>query len=255
MNRIDRAMRELHAIDCEAASHGWLQAIHPLSKVLVTVAYLVVLLSFGKYQLTGVLLMGVYLVVLFLLGNVSVGRMGRRLWVVLLLVCLVGIANPLFDRTPMLTLGSITLTGGVISFLTLMLKGLFAVSAAYLLMVSTTMDDVCHVLRHLHVPSVLVTVLMLVYRYLMVFLKEAGKLSAAYALRAPGEQGLRFSVWGSMIGQLLLRSIDRAEVVYESMQLRGFQGEFKARLEQVAHPIDYAYGIIWIALFLIIRWI
>ena len=72
MNRIDRAMRELHAIDREAASHGWLQAIHPLSKVLVTIAYLVLLLSFGKYQLTGVLLMGVYLVVLFLLGNVSV---------------------------------------------------------------------------------------------------------------------------------------------------------------------------------------
>lgn len=255
MNRIDRAIRELHAIDREAASHGWLQDIHPLVKVVVTFVYLAVLLSFGKYQLTGVLLMGVYLIVLFLLGEVSIARMGRRLWMVFLLVCLVGIANPWFDRTPLLSLGGFTLTGGMVSMLTLMLKGLFAVSAAYLLIVSTTMDDVCYALRRLHVPAVLVTVLLLVYRYLMVFLKEAGRLSAAYAMRAPDDRGVRFSAWGSMIGQLLLRTIDRAEVVYESMQLRGFQGEFKARREQAARPADYVYGIVWIALFLWIRWI
>lgn len=255
MNRIERAMRELYAIDHEAASPGWLQSIHPLPKVLVTLTYLVVLLSFRKYQLTGVLLMGIYPIVLFLLGEISVARMGRRLWAILLLVSLIGIANPWFDRTPLFSLGSITLTGGVISLLTLMLKGLFAVSAAYLLIVSTTMDDICHVLRTLHVPSVLVTVLMLVYRYLMVFLKEAGRLSDAYALRAPGERGVRFQAWGSMIGQLLLRSIDRAEVVYESMQLRGFQGEFKARQDRPTRTMDTAYALFWIALFLILRWI
>ena len=42
----------------------------------------------------------------------------------------------------------------------------------------------------------------------------------AYALRAPGEKGIHFRAWGSLLGQLLLRSVDRAQLVYESMLLR-----------------------------------
>ena len=253
MNRIDRAMMELHAIDREAGAEGWMQTVHPLSKLLVTLIYLVVLLSFGKYALPGVCLMGVCLAVLFWLGGVSVKMMGRRLWPLLLLTGLLGLANLFYDRFPMWIIGSFTVTGGMVSMLTLMLKGVFSVSAAYLLIVTTTMDDICHALRKIHVPAVLVTVLVLVYRYLMVLLKETSRLRDAYSMRAPGQRGVEFSVWGSMMGQLLLRSIDRAEVVYDSMQLRGFQGEFKPRRGRTARMSDYLYALAWPVLFLIIR--
>ena len=81
MNSIDRAMLVLHAIDREAGGDGWMQAIHPVSKLLVTLVYLVTLLSFGKYALAEVLVMGIYLIVLFLLGEVSVRMMCGRLWI------------------------------------------------------------------------------------------------------------------------------------------------------------------------------
>jgi cobalt/nickel transport system permease protein len=253
MNRIDRAMMQLHAIDREAAADGWLQAIHPVSKLLVTLGYLVVLLSFHKYDLPGVLVMGVYLIVLSLLGDVSLRLMGRRIWLLLLLVGLLGLANPLFDRQPMFSISGITVTGGMVSMLTLMLKGVFSMSAAYLLVVTTTMDDICHALRCLRVPAVLVTILMLAYRYLMLLLKETGRLRAAYSMRAPGQRGVSFRVWGSMVGQLLLRSVDRAEMVYGSMQLRGFQGEFMPRNKKPARLSDYLYAFIWMMLFVVIR--
>ena len=253
MNRIDRAMMELHAIDREAGADGWMQAIHPVSKLLVTLVYLVVLLSYDKYALSGVLLMGVYLVVLFLMGGVSVRMMGRRLWPLLILVCLIGAANPFLDHHPLFSVDGLTVTGGMVSMLTLMLKGVFSMSAAYLLGVTTTMDDICHALRILHVPAILVTILMLVYSYLMLLLKETSRLRAAYSMRAPGQRGVNIQVWGSMVGQLLLRSIEKAEVVYDSMQLRGFQGEFSMRSPRSTKTSDVLYALIWILLFIVIR--
>ena len=48
----------------------------------------------------------------------------------------------------------------------------------------------------------------------------------AYSLRAPNQKGIHISAWGSFLGQLLLRSMDRAQELYYSMLLRGFRGEF-----------------------------
>lgn len=253
MNHISRAIDELHAMDREARGGGWLHRLHPLAKLIVTLAYLIVLVSFPKYHLAGVLLMAVYSVVLCILGNVAVGLMWRRMWIVFLLVSLVGLPNPFFDHTPMFMVGGVMITGGMVSMLTLMFKACLAISAAYLLMLTTTMEDVCHVLRMIHVPAALVTVLMLIYRYTMVFLQEVERMTQAYALRAPGQRGVQWRVWGSMIGQLLLRSIDKAETVYASMMLRGFQGEFPITVESSLNKADFIYSIGWIVFFIVVR--
>lgn len=63
----------------------------------------------------------------------------------------------------------------------------------------------------------MVVVLLLTYRYLILLLQEGSRMSAAYALRAPYSKGIAFNAWGTLVGQLLLRSIDRAQTVYESM--------------------------------------
>ena len=75
-------------------------------------------------------------------------------------------------------------------------------------------------------PKLLTALLLLTYRYVEVLLEQAGIMTTAYHLRAPGQKGIAVSAWGSFLGQLLLRSMDRAEDLYESMELRGFTGEF-----------------------------
>ena len=72
----------------------------------------------------------------------------------------------------------------------------------------------------------LVTLLLLTYRYIGLMLNEVSVMTQAYKLRAPGQKGIHISAWGSFLGQLLLRSMDRAEELYNSMGLRGFAGEF-----------------------------
>lgn len=254
MDRIDRAVAEFRLMEEEARGTGWLHALHPLSKLFVTVFYLVILLSFHKYDLAGVLMMGYYPVLLFSLGGIPLRPMWRRMRLILIPVCLVGLANPFFDRT-VLSEDASWLTGGVVSMLTLLLKGVFAVSAAYLLMVTTPMEDLCRALRKHRVPAILVTVILLIYRYLAVFLEEVGKMRTAYQLRAPGQKGVHFRVWGPMVGSLLLRSMDRSDAVYQSMILRGFKGEFPFGQDRPFTGKDAAHLLLCILISLMIRFL
>lgn len=240
-------------MEVEARGEGLIQSLNPLSKLFVTVFYLVVLLSFHKYDLSGVLLMGVYPILMFTIGGIPLRPMWQRMSLILIPVCLIGIANPFFDRAP-LAAGSFV-TGGMVSMITLLLKGLYAVAAAYLLMVTTPMEDLCRALRKLYVPSVLVTVIMLIYRYLSVFLEEVAKIRTAYSMRAPGQKGIHFKVWGSLAGMLLLRSMDRSEAVYQSMSLRGYRGEFPFGRDRQFSRRDLIYVLIFTLVPLIIRYL
>lgn len=55
MDRLHRAIKDVHRLDDLAARDTWLNRLAPLPKLLAAVVYLAVTLSFGRYQLTGVL--------------------------------------------------------------------------------------------------------------------------------------------------------------------------------------------------------
>ncbi|MDY4970728.1 MAG: energy-coupling factor transporter transmembrane component T, partial [Lachnospiraceae bacterium] len=66
---------------------------------------------------------------------------------------------------------------------TLILKGIFTVLAAYLLIATTTIEKICYALHLLHVPGILITQFLLTYRYVTVLLKEVNRITQAYSLR------------------------------------------------------------------------
>ena len=116
------------------------------------------------------------------------------------------------------------------------------------------MEKLCYAFRLLHIPKAMVTQFMLTYRYITVLLEEVNRITQAYSLRAPNQKGVHFRVWGSLAGQLLLRSMDRASAVYESMLLRGYQGEYQYLQEQVRlRWQDAAYFIFWVGIFVLFR--
>lgn len=222
MSKLENAVHEIYAIDEMAAGDRWLNRIHPMVKFLLTIFYTVSLVSLDKYDIVGMAGMGICLFVLFEVGEVSVRDGVRRLRLLLPFLCIVGIFNPVFDRQVIFMLGQISVTGGMLSMVTMIGKGVLSVFAAYLLIVTTGMDKICRAMRLLHIPMTFVTVIQLIYRYLTLLLAEADKISTAYALRAPGQKGIHYKVWGPLLGQLLLRSMDRGQEVYESMCLRGY---------------------------------
>lgn len=226
MNKAEKACEELKAMDELAAMDSPVHGMDPLPKLLLTVLYIFVTVSFHKYDITGLFFMVLFPVAAYQMAGIAVHTCFHKLRIVMPLVCAVGLFNPLFDRTILLHIGSVGVSGGVISMLTLMMKGVFCLMASFLLVATTSIEEICRALRRLHFPKMLTSLLLLTFRYISVLLEEVAVMTEAYHLRAPGQKGLHISAWGSFLGQLLLRSMDRADALYESMELRGFCGEF-----------------------------
>lgn len=226
MDKLSKAQAELREMDAISAGNSLIHQIHPLCKLLAVAAYIFCVVSFHKYDISGLIVMVLYPVFLFQAARIPVHLCFYKLRVVLPMVCAVGLVNPFLDHTPVVQVGNIMITGGWLSMLTLMLKGCFALMASFLLVATTPVDSLCAALRRVHVPGLLLTLFLLTYRYVGVMVGEASVMMQAYSLRAPKQKGLHISAWGSFLGQLLLRSMDRAQELYNSMILRGFQGDF-----------------------------
>lgn len=253
MNKMDGAVKEIYHMDELSAKNTWLNQLHPLIKLLVTFLFIMITVSFSRYQLSRVLLLSVYPIVLFIIGDISFSDSLRRLRIVLPLVCLAGIVNPFFDRQPIASIRGFVITAGMLSMITLILKGVLCVLSSYLLIASTSIESICYALRLLHIPAILVTQILLTYRYISLLLTEAGKMMDAYSLRAPGQRGIHIKAWGSLVGGLLLRSMDRASALYESMVMRGYTGEFYYGQKKRFRTQDIIYLLLWTAVFAAIK--
>ncbi len=253
MDKVSHALVEFREMDELAAMDSPVHRLHPLGKLLITILYIFLVVSVPKYALSRLMIFLLYPAALFSLSGIPVGLCFYKLRIVLPLVCAVGLFNPLLDTAPLLQLGSVTVSGGTVSMLTLMLKGVLALTASFLLIATTSMDSLCAALRRLGVPSLLVTLLLLTYRYISLLLEQVSIMSEAYALRAPGQKGIHISAWGSFLGQLFLRSMDRAEELYAGMLLRGFRGEFPYAEGRAWRTADTAFCLLTAGALLLFR--
>ena len=245
MGKFENVIHEMCAIENQAGEDNFLNNIHALAKLFVTVLYVCMVTSFPKYNVTGLVEMIIYPLIIFNLGDIKFGNCIKRIRLILPLICIIGIFNPFFDRNVLLTMGGVKITGGEISMVTLMIKGILTVIAIYILIITTTIDRVCMALRKIHIPEIIVMIIQLIYRYINVLLKETKRIVEAYSLRAPGQKGINFKAWGSLPGQLLLRSIDRATDVHNSMSLRGYNlNNVRIRNYKLSSR-DYVWMIVW----------
>lgn len=254
MSNIADAIYNMHYIDEVAGAGSPIHRIHPLAKLLVTIVYLFIVVSFSKYDIIAMLPLVFYPVIMLSLGDIPVRLLSKPMLIAAPLVLGIGIFNPIMDPSPLMIVGSVTVTGGWISFLSLVFKCILTVTAAIILVASTGMEKVALSLRILHVPRLFVLQLLLTYRYIYVLMEEAGRVWNAYILRAPGQKGIHFRVWGPLAGQMLLRTMDRAQRVYEAMKLRGFEGEYHPGGVQKFSGGDVAFALGWILFLVMVRY-
>lgn len=255
MNKVQNAVYELNEMDELAAGSSPVHKLHPAAKLISTIVYIVTVISFNEYDLDRLVPMLIYPVILFQLSGIAVSSCFHKLRFALPLVIAVGVFNPLLDRRAVLKIGAFTVTAGMISMLTLMLKGIFCLMASFLLMATTSIDSLCAALRAFHVPGILVTLLLLTYRYAGLMAEELAVMTDAYHLRAPGQKGIHVSAWGSFLGQLLLRSMDRAQELYSSMMLRGYKHQFHYAEAAAFGITDAVYMFISVAITVLLRFI
>ncbi len=109
-------------------------------------------------------------------------------------------------------------------FLVLLAKSTLSLATAVVFSLSISFIELLGLLRALHFPGVFVTTIALFYRYLFVLTDQAGKMTRARASRTfvPG----RRRAWilnSGVVGMLAVRSVERAEHVFDAMRARGWR--------------------------------
>lgn len=114
--------------------------------------------------------------------------------------------------------------GGPSLFFSIMTRSTLCLFTMILLSNSTPFADLLQTLRRLRLPGILITIMALMYRYLFVLVDEAERLNRARRSRTFTAHRLRrWHVLASLIGQLFIRSTERAERIYAAMTARGWK--------------------------------
>lgn len=251
MNKVSESIHQLHKINKQGNNHR----IHPGCQTLVTLLFIFITMSFAKYDVLGLLSMTLYLVVIGILDELSFVEGVKRLRYVWFFLCMLGVANVFLDRTVFTKIGSVSITGGACSFVTLFYKGTLSVLAVYFLIQLIGTEGLFQSLGSLGIPKPVVTILMLIYRYNILLLKEVKRMSRAYEMRSPGAKGIRFSAWGSFVGMLLLRTMEQGKRVYDSMLLRGYDSNQASHIPRGRYSMGKSvmYTLGWSIVMIILR--
>jgi cobalt/nickel transport system permease protein len=152
-------------------------------------------------------------------------------------------------------IGSRTITisdAGLVRFASIVIRSWLSVQMAILLTAVTQFPDLMHALTHLRVPRILVSIISFMYRYLFVLADEAMRLLRArearsarlVASRGGGSIAWRAKVAGHMVGQLLVRSLDRSDRVYNAMLSRGYDGRLLTLNPHIMERHDWLLGTV-----------
>jgi cobalt/nickel transport system permease protein len=254
MGNIESSLLNIGSLETLSYQQTPLHRLDPRAKLLTTLVFIVAVVSFGKYEITGLIPFFIYPVVLIAVGNLPPGYLAKKILLAAPFAFFIGIFNPLLDRAVLVHLGPIGISGGWVSFASIMIRFTLTVSAAFILIAGTGLNAVCLALDKLGAPRSFVMQLLFLYRYIFVLTDEALRLARARTLRSFQSRGMGFKIFSYMIGQLLLRTLDRARRIHLAMLSRGFDGKIRLLRPLHLHGRDVVFFLGWSTLFVLLRW-
>jgi cobalt/nickel transport system permease protein len=110
----------------------------------------------------------------------------------------------------------------------LILKAYGAVSALEMMALSTPSSEIISVLRKAHVPKIFVEMMSMIYRYIFLLFDVHSNMRNSAKSRL-GYCNLKTSYYtfGSIISNMLVVSLKKANASYDAMEARCYDGEIK----------------------------
>lgn len=252
MANIEKSINGFRLLDDFARKDSAVHKIHPLITFLVSIAFIGIITSFGQYEIIMLLPFILYPVIIFSITKIPAAPIFKRALIVMPLILGIGLFAVLFDRNVIIW-GTTLYYAGWFNFVSLIIKyGLIVITS--LLMISVTgIDKLSYAMRMIRIPKLLVLQIMLTYRYISVIGEQIVITVRAYRLRSYGKKGIHKTAWGSLVGQLILRTYERSQYIYRAMLLRGFNGDYHPGSSQAIELKDIAYLTVWIAFFVVAR--
>ncbi|WAC08339.1 MAG: cobalt ECF transporter T component CbiQ [Thermodesulfobacteriota bacterium] len=253
MNNIGKNSFDIGRMDALAAGDSLLHRLDPRAKLITTLVFIVAVVSFDKYALSAILPFFLYPIALISLGGLPYNYLLKKVLIVSPFAILIGVFNPLLDREILFHIGSVGISGGFVSFLSILLRFVLTVTAALILISLTGFNAVCESMRKFGVPKPFIVQLLFFYRYLFVMTDEADRMVRARSLRTFNSGTMSFRIFISLIGHLLLRTLDRAERIYRAMCCRGFDGHFYLIRSMKIRVPEIIFMSGWVSLFVLFR--
>jgi len=215
-------IHELYALEQLASGSSYIHKLHPLVKLLASAVFIVTVVSFNRYALSRLIPYIFYPTLLMAFSETPYSMLFKRFLIALPFCLFAGISNLIFDRETAFMIGSITVSFGFVSLIAILFKTYLCVMAVLILVSITPFSSLTGEMRRLRMPGIFITMFEMTYRYIGVLLNEAYSMSIAYSLRSSNKRGIEMKDMGNFAGQLLLRSFDRADRVYNAMKCRGY---------------------------------
>jgi cobalt/nickel transport system permease protein len=253
MSGIESSFFDIGTMDAISRQDTFVHRLDPRIKVITTLVFIVCVVSFGKHDISALLPFLVYPLFLVALGDVPLAYLLRKVMLAAPFAILIGIFNPLLDREVLLHVGPVGISGGWISFFSILLRFTMTVGVALILVATTGYHAVCMALEKMGVPQVFVVQLLFLHRYLFVLVGEASRMVRARSLRSFQGKGSSMRVFGSMAGHLLLRTMDRAQRIHQAMLCRGFDGNLRPFHPLKVRAWEVLFLLGWAAFFVLMR--
>jgi cobalt/nickel transport system permease protein len=222
-------------------------------KALTSVVFIATVMSFPRYEVSALMPFALYPCALLVAGGIPLGCILRKLLVAAPFALAVGLFNPLLDRHTVATIGTLEISGGWMSFASIAVRFTLTVSAALTLLACTGIHRLCTGLARVGLPPVFTLQIAMLVRYLFVIAAEGSRMKRAADLRLTGRGGLRLRTYAALVGSLLLRSVDRAQRVYQTMNARGFDGRMRVLRPGVWGGGEWIFLVGWLTFFGIAR--
>jgi cobalt/nickel transport system permease protein len=251
-----------HALEAEqlARTDGVLQRLDPRLKTVGTLSLIVAAVQARK--LVAILVLFAVGVGLAWMSHVPLRTLATRVWISVLsftglmaLPAIFLVSGDALYRVPLL--GWTITAQGLGSAAYLVARAQTTATLALLLIVCTPWTHVLKALRLLRVPTVVVVVLAMTYRYLFVLLRTAQDMFEARQSRLLGRlQGpAQRRLIAASTGVLLDKTLHLSHEVYLAMQSRGFRGDVYTLDEFRMQPGDWAGLVVLLILLVLTCWL
>jgi len=251
--RFDSEYFNLGYLDTLSYKDTFIHRLDPRTKLLVTLIFIIFVVSNSKYEITKLIPFLIYPVFLLTSGNIPLRAVLKKILIISPFLIFIGIFNPIFDKRTIYMIIGIPISQGWISLFSIILKFILTVSSAILLIAVTSFPGICEALEKMKVPKILVIQLLFLYRYLFVLLEESLKIVRAREARSFGKRGKDIKTFTKILSVLLIRSLERAERIYQAMLSRGFKGEIHLLRKHSIGFNDIVFAASFLTIFYILK--
>ena len=250
-----------HTFDAEeiAKKNGLLQRLDPRVKIVAFLPLIVIAASTRRLRV--VFMLFAIAVAIALLSKVPLGTLAKRVWLAVL--AFTGfISVPALFLTPGRPIYSLPLLGwtvtapGLRAAIYLSMRAQTAATFSVVFILCTPWSHVLKALRVLRLPTVLVVILGMTYRYIFLLLRTAHDMFESRKSRMVGQldgRELRKMATASA-GVLMSKTLRLSGDVYLAMRSRGFQGEVYVLDEFQTSWLDWVMLTLLSAIALLAFW-